>query len=214
MLDTNGNLRAFEVTCTNLLDDPVVHGLVLTLHDTTERRALEDELKHLAFHDPLTQLPNRTLFLDRVEHALARQGRHRERLAVMLIDLDDFKMVNDTRGHAAGDALLVAVSERLQGTVRPEDTCARLGGDEFAVLVEGWSATGRPDSSRVGYSPRCACPSASVTTSCPCTPASAPRRSDYGSHAAELLIQADWPCTPPRMQARARTSSTNRRCST
>jgi diguanylate cyclase (GGDEF)-like protein/PAS domain S-box-containing protein len=191
MLDTNGNLRAFEVTCTNLLEDPVVHGLVLTLHDTTDRRALEDELKHLAFHDPLTQLPNRTLFLDRVEHALARQGRHRERLAVMLIDLDDFKMVNDTRGHAAGDALLVAVSERLQGTVRPEDTCARLGGDEFAVLVEGLvsdeeagqlasrilTALRRPFG--VGDDELSVHASIGTTTS------------DYGSHAAELLIQAD-----------------------
>lgn len=137
LVDAEGNVRAFEVTCRNLLEDPSVRGLVLTLHDTTERRALEEELKHLAFHDSLTQLPNRALFLDRVEHALSRQGRHRERLAVMLIDLDDFKMVNDTRGHAAGDALLVAIGERLRLTVRPQDTCARLGGDEFAVLVEG-----------------------------------------------------------------------------
>ena len=125
LLDAEGQVRAFEVTCSNLLEDPFVRGLVLTLHDTTERRALEDELKHLAFHDSLTELANRTLFLDRVEHALARRGRHQERLAVMLIDLDDFKMVNDTRGHAAGDALLVAVTERLgrrrapRGHLRP-----------------------------------------------------------------------------------------------
>jgi diguanylate cyclase (GGDEF)-like protein/PAS domain S-box-containing protein len=189
--DTNGDLRAFEVTCTNLLEDPVVHGLVLTLHDTTDRRALEDELKHLAFHDPLTQLPNRTLFLDRVEHALARQGRHRERLGVMLIDLDDFKMVNDTRGHAAGDALLVAVSERLKGAVRPEDTCARLGGDEFAVLVEGLVSdeeagqlasrilTALRQPFGVGDDELSVHASIGTTTS------------DYGSHAAELLIQAD-----------------------
>ncbi len=137
LVDANGGVRAFEVTCTNMMDDPFVQGLVVTLHDTTEQYALEEELKHLAFHDSLTQLPNRILFLDRVEHALSWQGRHRERLAVMLIDLDDFKTVNDTRGHAVGDALLVAVSERLQHTLRPSDTCARLGGDEFAVLLEG-----------------------------------------------------------------------------
>jgi diguanylate cyclase (GGDEF)-like protein/PAS domain S-box-containing protein len=137
LVDGNGLTRAFEVTCSNLLDDVHVRGLVLTLHETTERRALEERLTHAAVHDALTQLPNRTLFLDRVGHALLRQERHQERLAVMLIDLDDFKLVNDTRGHAAGDALLVAVTKRLRLAVRPEDTCARLGGDEFAVLVEG-----------------------------------------------------------------------------
>jgi diguanylate cyclase (GGDEF)-like protein/PAS domain S-box-containing protein len=133
----DGRARAFEVTCRNLTEDPSVRGLVLTLHDITDRRQLENELKHLAFHDSLTQLPNRSLFLDRVEHALARRGRHRERLAVMLIDLDDFKLVNDSRGHSAGDDLLMQVAQRLTSVVRPEDTCARLGGDEFAVLVEG-----------------------------------------------------------------------------
>lgn len=137
LVDGSGQQRAFEVTCSNLFDDPSVRGLVLTLHEITERRALEERLKHLAFHDSLTQLPNRALFLDRVEHALARRGRHRERLAVMLIDLDDFKLINDTRGHAAGDALLVNVTKRIACALRPEDTCARLGGDEFAVLVEG-----------------------------------------------------------------------------
>ena len=136
LLDREGRPRVFEVICNNLLDDPSVRGLVLTLHDTTERHVLEERLKYLAFHDSLTELPNRALLLDRVEHALSRQGRHRELLAVMLIDLDDFKLVNDTRGHAAGDALLSAVGRRLNAVLRPEDTCARLGGDEFAVLVE------------------------------------------------------------------------------
>jgi diguanylate cyclase (GGDEF)-like protein/PAS domain S-box-containing protein len=133
----DGGLRTVEVTCSNLLDDPSVQGLVLTLHDITDRRCLEEELKVLAFHDALTKLPNRALFLDRVEHALGRQGRHRERLAVMLIDLDDFKMINDTRGHSAGDALLIAVAERLRRVLREQDTATRLGGDEFAVFVEG-----------------------------------------------------------------------------
>ena len=129
-------VRVLEVSCSNLLDDPHVHGIVVTLHDVTDRRRLETELKHQAFHDPLTELPNRALFLDRVEHALARRVRHGEDVAVMLIDLDDFKLVNDTRGHGVGDALLVKVADRLRRAVRDEDTCARLGGDEFAVLME------------------------------------------------------------------------------
>ncbi|HYO31429.1 MAG TPA: EAL domain-containing protein [Nocardioidaceae bacterium] len=191
LLGVGGTTRTFEVTCSNLLHDPVVQGLVLTLHDTTERQALEEELKHLAFHDALTHLPNRTLFLDRVEHALSRQGRHRERLAVMLIDLDDFKMVNDTRGHAAGDALLVAVSERLQGAVRPEDTCARLGGDEFAVLVEGLigdeEAEQLADRILAALRPPFGVGDDEVSVRASIGMST----SDYGAHAPELLIQAD-----------------------
>ncbi len=137
LTDRSGTERVFEVSCSNLLDDPHVHGIVVTLHDVTDRRRLETQLKHQAFHDPLTELPNRALFLDRVEHALARRGRYDEQVAVMLIDLDDFKVVNDTRGHGVGDTLLIQVADRLRRTVREEDTCARLGGDEFAVLMEG-----------------------------------------------------------------------------
>ncbi|CAA9316557.1 MAG: diguanylate cyclase/phosphodiesterase (GGDEF & EAL domains) with PAS/PAC sensor(s) [uncultured Nocardioidaceae bacterium] len=138
LTDRTGGARVFEVSCSNLLEDPHVQGIVITLHDVTDRRRLETQLKHQAFHDPLTELPNRALFRDRVDHALARRrGRHDEEVAVMLIDLDDFKLVNDTRGHGVGDALLVQVADRLRRTVREEDTCARLGGDEFAVLMEG-----------------------------------------------------------------------------
>ena len=96
----------------------------------------QEELAHQAFHDPLTDLPNRDLFKDRVGHALARQIRDRKPLAVMFVDLDDFKTVNDSLGHAAGDQLLSLMAERLGRSVRPSDTVARLGGDEFAVLVE------------------------------------------------------------------------------
>ena len=191
LLDRDGRPRAFEVTCNDLLDDPSVRGLVLTLHDTTERLALEDQLKHLAFHDSLTDLPNRALLLDRVDHAMSRQGRHRELLAVMLIDLDDFKMVNDTRGHAAGDALLSLVGQRLNAVLRPEDTCARLGGDEFAVLVEGLfdaaeagqlaerivSELSRPF--QIGGDDVTVGASLGLSTS------------EYGGDAAELLMQAD-----------------------
>jgi diguanylate cyclase (GGDEF)-like protein len=92
--------------------------------------------EHQAFHDPLTQLANRDLFNDRVRHALAKRGEPGRTVAVMYLDLDDFKTVNDSLGHAAGDALLVQVAERLRISVRPDDTAARLGGDEFAILME------------------------------------------------------------------------------
>ncbi|MEA2486695.1 MAG: hypothetical protein QOF16_349 [Actinomycetota bacterium] len=107
-----------------------------TLQDVTEKKRLEEKVRHQAFHDSLTGLPNRALFLDRVEHARARQIRGSESLAVLFVDLDDFKSVNDTRGHKAGDNLLVEVGRRLTRVLRPADTIARLGGDEFAILLE------------------------------------------------------------------------------
>ena len=95
-----------------------------------------DELARQAFHDPLTELPNRALFADRLEHALARLQRHDQIVAVLLLDLDGFKEVNDSLGHDAGDQLLIAVSQRLRAALRPADTIARLGGDEFTILLE------------------------------------------------------------------------------
>jgi len=123
-----------ETVAANLLEDPNVRGLVLNTRDVSDRKELEAQLVHQAFHDGLTGLANRTLFAERVEHTLARSGR--DDLAVLFIDLDDFKHVNDSLGHAAGDQLLVAAARRLQGCLRPTDTAARLGGDEFAVLLE------------------------------------------------------------------------------
>jgi diguanylate cyclase (GGDEF)-like protein len=116
---------------------PAPHtGVVLVLHDITERKAFEEKLSFLAFHDPLTGLPNRRLFQDRVEHALVRLGRHKTRHALLMFDLDRFKLINDSYGHPVGDVLLVHVASLLQRNLRPEDTCARLGGDEFAILLE------------------------------------------------------------------------------
>jgi diguanylate cyclase (GGDEF)-like protein/PAS domain S-box-containing protein len=123
-----------ETVAANLLEDANVRGLVLNTRDVSDRKELEAQLVHQAFHDGLTGLANRTLFAEGVEHALARSGKGD--LAVLFIDLDDFKHVNDSLGHAAGDQLLVAAARRLQGCLRPADTAARLGGDEFAVLLE------------------------------------------------------------------------------
>jgi diguanylate cyclase (GGDEF)-like protein/PAS domain S-box-containing protein len=110
--------------------------LVAVLHDVTERKALEAKLVHEATHDALTQLPNRVLFRERVEHSLARCARKAERSAVIFLDLDAFKGVNDTQGHDAGDSLLKVVAQRLLSATRGCDTVARLGGDEFAILLE------------------------------------------------------------------------------
>ncbi|MFD5738749.1 putative bifunctional diguanylate cyclase/phosphodiesterase [Streptomyces massasporeus] len=125
-----------EVRCRDLRHDPTVGGLVVTLRDVTEQRQLEHELTQRAFHDSLTGLPNRTLLLERTERALRRGHRESTTTCLLFIDLDDFKIVNDTLGHSVGDRLLCAVAERLSGTLRRTDTAARLGGDEFAVLIE------------------------------------------------------------------------------
>ncbi|MGH2576785.1 MAG: putative bifunctional diguanylate cyclase/phosphodiesterase, partial [Actinomycetota bacterium] len=104
--------------------------------DISERKAFEEQLEHQAFHDPLTELANRALFRDRVEHALERQTRDGRPVSVLFMDLDDFKTINDTLGHAAGDQLLREAGERLKNCLRAADTAARLGGDEFGVLLE------------------------------------------------------------------------------
>ncbi|MER7668306.1 EAL domain-containing protein [Kitasatospora sp. NPDC096128] len=139
-----------EVRYTDLRDDPTVGGLVLTLRDVTEQRQMERELTHRAFHDSLTGLANRVLFQDRVGHALSRGERSGAVTGVLFIDLDDFKVVNDTQGHAVGDELLVAVSLRISTALRSSDTAARLGGDEFAVLVEDASRPADVDTLAAG----------------------------------------------------------------
>jgi diguanylate cyclase (GGDEF)-like protein len=110
--------------------------VTLILEDVTERKALEERNAYQAFHDSLTGLANRTLFADRLEHALARTERQEDEIGVMFIDLDDFKHVNDSLGHSLGDSLLVEVAHRLGACLRPQDTLARFGGDEFVVLLE------------------------------------------------------------------------------
>lgn len=132
----DGRWRHFEMIATNLLDDPDVGGLVLNVRDISERATLEHRLRQLAFHDPLTGLANRFLFADRVSHAIERGQRTASGVALLFCDLDDFKTVNDSLGHEAGDQLLLAVASRLSACIRPGDTVARLGGDEFALLLE------------------------------------------------------------------------------
>ncbi len=115
----------------------VIEGTTI---DISERKRAEEQVKHLAFHDPLTNLPNRLLFNDRLTLAVAQAHRHNQRLAVLFLDLDRFKVINDSLGHSVGDELLRQVAERIQEYVREGDTVARLGGDEFTLLVPGISA--------------------------------------------------------------------------
>jgi diguanylate cyclase (GGDEF)-like protein/PAS domain S-box-containing protein len=133
----DGTWLQFEIQQTNLLHDEHVRGIVLNGRDVSEQKAYEDQLAHQAFHDPVTNLANRALFADRVQHSLTRMERGGPSVAVVFIDLDDFKTVNDSLGHAAGDSVLQEVAQRLEATVRPTDTVARFGGDEFAVLLDG-----------------------------------------------------------------------------
>jgi diguanylate cyclase (GGDEF)-like protein/PAS domain S-box-containing protein len=124
---------------------PIVEGGQLVgvegiARDVSERHALQEALAHQALHDALTGLPNRTLFSERLGEALAGAGGRRSKVAVMLLDLDGFKLINDTLGHGVGDEALVAVARRLSGALRAGDTVARLGGDEFAFILESAEA--------------------------------------------------------------------------
>ncbi|MFC5003577.1 putative bifunctional diguanylate cyclase/phosphodiesterase [Dactylosporangium cerinum] len=136
-----GDWRWFEVVSSNLLHDPSVRGIVSNARDITEARRYQDQLGYQASHDALTGLANRALFNTATTQAVrVAQSSSAAGLALALVDLDDFKAINDRLGHAVGDALLVEVSERLRASVRPGDTVARLGGDEFAVLLPGANA--------------------------------------------------------------------------
>ncbi len=136
MMRPDGEWMRTETVATNLLADANVNGIVLTIRDVTERVTLEEHLRHQALHDPLTGLGNRALFQDRVAHGLARAERTQDEVAVVFLDLDNFKEINDSLGHAAGDAVLVHTANRVRTCLRDSDTAARFGGDEFAILLE------------------------------------------------------------------------------
>ncbi len=137
----DGEARQFEILHTNLLDDEHVRGIVLNARDISERKTFEEQLAHQAFHDPVTNLANRALFVERVRHAIGRAHREDSRLGVMFLDIDDFKTINDSLGHGAGDAALIDVAKRLSNSIRSSDTAARFGGDEFVVLLEDLEST-------------------------------------------------------------------------
>ncbi len=129
MLDAEGSVM-------NLLENQAVSGIVVNLRDITERKQFETQLAYQAFHDQVTHLANRALFYDRTEHALTRRRAEERPIAVLCLDLDNFKSINDTYGHLAADGLLQTISSRLELASRAGDTVARLGGDEFAILLE------------------------------------------------------------------------------
>jgi diguanylate cyclase (GGDEF)-like protein/PAS domain S-box-containing protein len=138
LVSANGDIRWLDMLARpSVGPDGAVTGLSGTLSDVTDHRRLEAELTHLAFHDPLTGLANRALFRDRVDHVIAASRRSQRTGAVLFLDLDLFKTVNDSLGHSAGDRLLVETAVRLESCLRPGDTIARLGGDEFGVLLDG-----------------------------------------------------------------------------
>jgi diguanylate cyclase (GGDEF)-like protein/PAS domain S-box-containing protein len=133
--------RIVEIHASNMEEEPAIAGFLLNLRDYTDRKGMEEQLKRLALHDPLTLLANRSLFRDRLEHAVAVSRRNGRGVAVLFVDLDNFKGVNDSYGHAAGDRVLHRSAQRLVKATRNGDTVARFGGDEFAVLLE--NLTGR-----------------------------------------------------------------------
>jgi diguanylate cyclase (GGDEF)-like protein len=144
--DKNKKLTYYELSATPLLDeDGDVEAVIEVGHDITmyittqvELREQKDNLRHLAHHDTLTGLPNRLLFLDRLSHALKLAKRLEQSIAILFLDLDHFKQINDSLGHSAGDFLLETIAKRLKSSVREVDTVARLGGDEFTIILEGY----------------------------------------------------------------------------
>jgi len=143
MMHSDGHWCETETVITSLVDDHDIRGLVLNTRDVSERKELERQLTRQAFSDSLTGLANRALFRNRVEHAIVERSGSAGHVAVLFLDLDGFKAVNDAQGHLVGDNLLTLVADRLRHCVGPGDTVARLGGDEFAILIVG------PDAERV-----------------------------------------------------------------
>ncbi|MGH9175240.1 MAG: diguanylate cyclase domain-containing protein, partial [Vicinamibacterales bacterium] len=135
-LAQDGAWREMAVTAANLAEHPAIGGIALVAHDITERRAGEQAIRRQALYDPLTELPNRALFLTYLEHALARADRRAEPVVILFIDLDDLGRINERHGRTTGDRLLAGVGQRLRAALRATDTAARMGDDEFTILLE------------------------------------------------------------------------------
>jgi diguanylate cyclase (GGDEF)-like protein/PAS domain S-box-containing protein len=136
LVDTAGDVRWVTMTATNWLGAPNVDGVVINLRDITTEHLATQRLREEALQDALTGLPNRRWFMDALEHAAANSARTGTQFGLLLVDVDDFKAINDQLGHSAGDALLVELAQRLKTAVRPSDMVARLGGDEFVVIAQ------------------------------------------------------------------------------
>lgn len=137
VLHRDGSVHWFEGVFTNLIDEPTVGAVVTNYRDITERKESEIQMAYQAYHDALTDLPNRMLFSTRLAMALSHARRTHDTLAVLFLDLDQFKLINDTLGHTVGDRLLQGVARRLESSVRIEDSLSRVGGDEFTLLLQG-----------------------------------------------------------------------------
>jgi diguanylate cyclase (GGDEF)-like protein/PAS domain S-box-containing protein len=213
---SDNSWRTLDAIASNSVDDPAIGGIVVNARDVTVRKELEQQLVHQAFHDSLTGLPNRALFMDRLGHALSRAHREAADLAVLYLDVDQFKVINDSLGHKYGDRLLVAVADRLQMSIRPGDTVARIGGDEFAILLEG---AGTDEATRVAQriGQRLRAPlnlegrevvvTGSLGIACKTSPENRPddllRNADVAMYAAKNAVKARYAVFDTVMQTRA-----------
>src|SRR5438309_1525770 len=204
----DGDLRLFRALAVQTSASLESGRLERSISRLTE---LQEQLAHQSFHDSLTNLPNRSLFADRIEHALMRGARAGRSVAVLFVDVDDFRAVNDTYGHTCGDALLVGLADRLRTALRRPDTAARLGGDEFAVLLEDLDDAAGPRSSRGGSSRRCARPTRSMDRRSPhASPSVSRSRTAPATTRATSCATPMLRSTPRKERARTAASSSLR----